>query len=64
MHFILQLILSLNPQELNESCEPVQWVLLCHFLSWHDYFRSRDNLVVCGKTQLEPVVCENESFLN
>jgi len=57
MHFILQLILPLNPQELNESRGPGQWVLLCCFLSWHDCGRSGDNLVVCGKTQLEPVVC-------
>lgn len=57
MDFILQLILPLNSEELNESSGPVQWVLLCCSLSWHKYFRSGDNLVVCGKTQLEPGEC-------
>lgn len=33
MRFILQFILSLNPQERDESCGPVQWVLLCHSLA-------------------------------
>lgn len=57
MHFILQFILPLNPQERDESCGPVQWYY-CAISFLGKITPGVQTIWYCvAKAQLEPVLC-------